>query len=781
MRRHLSAAAIAAAALAAVGRTSSAGTVVVEQVEAYESFGTAAPSAYAAVSFDGASTVAGQGDFAGITFHADPDSSAYNTASGHAGTVAELIGGAYGNPGDGHVSDVYAVAADSLLGTVIDPQQTVGPAAAPGGFAAGVQVVNNSYVGDYEGQFSNLDAQRRLDADIYNSRATFVAAAATNLSGTNDADVDPLVWSSFNALAVRGSQTFDPTSSPGKAHADLSQPTVEASYATATVSSYAVALVAHAQAAAQPAAEPDVVVRSLLMAGADKVDYADQTANHLSVAYGAGQPDYDRSLALLEGGQTVLAGGGTASADTTQQGWATGTVAAGGQSVVLFSSANAVTGLTASLNWDVTSDQSTADTINTSNGSLIFPNLTLSVRPVTLSNGTYTLGASLGDASLTSAAVGDNVQYLFSSTPLPAGTYAFVVTGDASLPATVGFSYGLRGTFATAFAAGGSSSWDVAGNWTNGIPNAAGAVATLADNPAVVTLDGDRRVGQLVLSAAGDTITAGTGGTLTIDDSGDSTGTATPAITAAAGTHAITAPVALANGVTVTVASALTLGGPVTGTGGLTKAGAGRLTLAGADTYTGTTAVAAGQLAVTGSVPTPVTVAAAGTLAGTGVVAGTVALSGTITAGSGPTAADSVGTLTTGVQTWLAGSTYAVKIDPATTTADRLVLGDLSADSTGLTVDPVELGNGLAAGTYRLVIADATADLTAFDPLLAGGGLTLAPAPAGTAESLATAADGSGGEDLVLDLTVAAPEPASLVLLGLAGLRLVFGRRTIRR
>ncbi len=439
---------------------------------------------------------------------------------------------------------------------------------------------------------------------IARSGATFVAAAATDLTSTDGVgDADPAVWSSYNALAVSGAQYFNAAQSPGKPHADVSIPNAEASFAAGAVSGDAAALVGRATAAGQAAAAQDVVVRSLIMAGADKTDYARQTANNLSTTYGAGQPDYDTSLAILQGGTKALAavsgGAATATPGTTQQGWAAGTVAAGGRSVVLFSAANAVTGLTASLNWDVTQSQPSADTIDTTGAGVIFPNLALAVCPVTFSGGQYVLGTPLSDGTLKSAATGDNVQYLYSSSTLAAGTYAFVVTGDATLPANVGFSYALRGTFASQFAAGGTASWEAAANWTNGIPNGPGAVATLADDPATVTLDGDRRVGQLVLSATADTVSAGTGGTLTIDDSGDSAGTAAPAVNVTAGTHAITAPVSLANGVAVTVAphAALTLN-TVAGTGGLTKAGGGSLTFTGTQSY-GDTTVTAGALTLT--------------------------------------------------------------------------------------------------------------------------------------------------------------------------------------
>ncbi len=179
---------------------------------------------------------------------------------------------------------------------------------------------------------------------------------------------------------------------------------------------------------------------------------------------------------------------------------------------------------------------------------------------------------------------------------------------------------------------------------------------------------------------------------------------------------------------------------------------------------------------MTGSVSTGVTVAAGGTLAGTGVVAGAVTLSGTITAGTGPTAADAPGTLTTGVQTWLAGSTYAAKLTP--TAADQLILSGLSTDSTGLTVVPV-LAEAFAAGSYSFLIADAAGSSTAFDALLASGALT-AESPAGTTADLQAAPDANGGEDLFLGLTVAAPEPAGLLLVASAVAPLALGRRRRR-
>ena len=131
-------------------------------------------------------------------------------------------------------------------------------------------------------------------------------------------------------------------------------------------------------------------------------------------------------------------------------------------------------------------------------------------------------------------------------------------------------------------------SWPVAVNWTpDNVPNAQAAVANFLATPfgltaaGTITLDGSQTVGKLVFSdPASYTIAQGTGGTLTIDDTGDANGV-NPSITVSAGNHVITAPLSIASGVTVTTATgtSLTIGGGVTGTGPFTVSGAGTLLL----------------------------------------------------------------------------------------------------------------------------------------------------------------------------------------------------------
>ena len=145
------------------------------------------------------------------------------------------------------------------------------------------------------------------------------------------------------------------------------------------------------------------------------------------------------------------------------------------------------------------------------------------------------------------------------------------------------------------WAVAGGGSWGTAGNWGGTVPNAAGAVATLGPAltaPGTVTLDGSRTVGRLTFGGTSSyTVTAGTGGTLTLNDTAGS-----PGITVTAGTHTVAAPVVLAAGATITTAAGtgLTLGGAVTGSGTLAVAGAGTTTFS-------TTATVAVPVSVSGS------------------------------------------------------------------------------------------------------------------------------------------------------------------------------------
>jgi len=512
--------------------------------------------------------------------------------------------------------------ADTFIPNVVIPQNwvnTAGPL--PGHFSAGVQVVNNSYV---DKENSNLDALRRWDFMIQRDDVTFVTAAVIDTAGFAG---DYLDWSAYNSLAVSATGLpFSPAGSPGKPHADVWL-NGQTSFATGSVSGYVAGLYGRAQAVNQASAQHDIVMRSLIMAGADKINYTRDTANNLSLNFGAGQADFNNSLSLLQGGQqtiqsvTPITGTISGSLTTSLKGWSYGQIPGAGQSAIMFHTTSSITGITASLNWDVTSP-STATTLDTSSTE-IFPGLNLEVRPVVFAAGRYTLGPSLGDATLLSNATHDNVQYVYSTSTLAAGNYAFVITGDPALSPNVGFSYNVTSNAtANQWTLSSGGSWAVSSNWSSGIPNSPGAQANLLATPSGLTtpgsiqLNGNKIVGELTFNDTQSySIDPGTGGTLTINDATDAGGVY-PCINVVLGTHTITAPVSLANGVTVltTASNGLTINGNVTGVGGLTLGGNGYLTLNGIDNY-GDTTVNAGTLNVNSLISSlNVTVAAGATL-----------------------------------------------------------------------------------------------------------------------------------------------------------------------
>jgi len=558
-----------AAAVASRWPTAARADVPIEQIEAYNDQADDPPTEYAPVSFNGSTTLTVSGGiYNGITFHALDATT--NTYSDHADAVGGLIYG-LGAPGNPYVTNVYAAAADSFIEDTINPQAGLsddGPA--PGTFAPGVLVINNSYVGTVATDTppeSNLDAIRRLDFMIQQADVTFVAAAAIDPNDTTTAGAY-LVWSAYNSLAVAGTNNFLPGSNPpGKTHVDVIV-NAQASFATADVSGDVASLYGNAQAAGQTSAMHDVVMRSLIMAGADKINFNRQTANNLSIDAGAGFVDYANSLSILNFGQQpilpISSGNIAGSPTSNPQGWSYGSITANTQDAVLFHTNTSINGITASLNWDVTQSQPAPGEIDTTDAGTIFPTLGLEVRPVTFNGSNYVLGASLGDATLKSylPANTDNVEYIYSTSTLPAGNYAFMITGDPALSANVGFSYIL--SLPPEWNVNSAGDWNNSANWADRtVPNGTDQIATLG---AVITTahtaytDTPITLGTLHFNNANTYVLTGAG-SLTMQVS-----TGSAAINVDQGTQKINLPLTLASNTTATIQSGATLiiGNPLT-------------------------------------------------------------------------------------------------------------------------------------------------------------------------------------------------------------------------
>ena len=162
-----------------------------------------------------------------------------------------------------------------------------------------------------------------------------------------------------------------------------------------------------------------------------------------------------------------------------------------------------------------------------------------------------------------------------------------------------------------AWSLGTGGSWTTAVNWTNGVPVGSADWAALSGallGNGSVMLDGSQMIGRLTFdNAASYSIEAGSNvpaSTLTINDTYEACGR-DPRLDVKTGSHAITAPVVLSNGVTVATASGagLTVSGGFSGNGPLTTTGAGMLTLSGTNTYSGATQVQGGTLKLA-SIPT---------------------------------------------------------------------------------------------------------------------------------------------------------------------------------
>jgi len=172
---------------------------------------------------------------------------------------------------------------------------------------------------------------------------------------------------------------------------------------------------------------------------------------------------------------------------------------------------------------------------------------------------------------------------------------------------------------------GAETDWGTTDNWwPNLVPSYSGAAVTFgsAGATAQVDLGGmDRTVGNITFEpAVPTTIFSAARKTLFLDNKTE------PVAIEVAGQHEIAAPLCLLGELTVASDGRLLVSGPIDGQHGLVKSGTGTLVLSGENSYTGPTVVESGVLRVEGLLApqSEVSVQAGGVLGGTGLVAGPV-------------------------------------------------------------------------------------------------------------------------------------------------------------
>jgi len=146
--------------------------------------------------------------------------------------------------------------------------------------------------------------------------------------------------------------------------------------------------------------------------------------------------------------------------------------------------------------------------------------------------------------------------------------------------------------------------------------------------------------GKLILTSA-NTFTSGTtidaGSTLQLGSNAAGGGTS----------GSLIGNIANAGTLIVNRSNAFAFAGAISGAGGFIQNGTGKTTLSGVNTYTGSTQVNAGELAVIGSLGnTNVSVATGAILSGTGVIGGNVNISGSLNPGQSPGTMTILGNLT---------------------------------------------------------------------------------------------------------------------------------------
>ncbi|MFN4242933.1 MAG: hypothetical protein ACK4PI_06815 [Tepidisphaerales bacterium] len=696
------------AAVATVGCGWVSGQVVVQQVEAGIAAG---QPAYSPVEFNGSASVSGGTAYPGITFFAQGPTTG-GTFSVHAQVVANSFFGpstlgatvinqvyvhaavTYGSNGFANATPFYTNTLRMAFNTTNTPFGSVTVptmvAPVPNPIGNNIRVTNHSYVLQFAPTASsnttynndqnlqaNLQAIRRADFLIDRDNVVWVGGAVTGQQFVGGDGTTTMAWQTRNGIAVRGDagQTpFNPAlGRPGRQHADVWGPNL-ASFTAGDVSGGAAALIRQSQIANNTAMGDARVIKSVIMTGANKTiqpstfnfsggAWQPTTQNNLDPAGGAGRFDYNASLGILTSPQRTFASSTTAttggviavgaSPTANPSGWALGSIASGGASVVLVQFNSALTYLASTLNWNVTSATTNAGAnIDTTDAGLIFPDLALELRPVGWNGTQYTLGAAIANATgrrLSSDATGttnDNVEHIFNTAgTLSPGTYALVVRGDTARSVTAALSYttatnGITPTWNT----NANGALTTAGNWTgNTVPNAVSAPVVFG--PVITaprslnTLQGVTYGTVTFDSANAYTLTTANSSTLTLAN-----GALGPAeVNLISGSHTIDMPVVTPGTTQFSTASAgqtLTLRS-LNNTGTLLLSGPGTVNVTSTVSGNGTINVGRGStllLSSPGSTSSSVRVLEQGSLFvdGSSLARGVVAVTGTSIPPSGP-------------------------------------------------------------------------------------------------------------------------------------------------
>ena len=228
--------------------------------------------------------------FQGVTFH---PRSGPSKPSGHASATATIIYGQKGlAPG---ISQVECFATGSWLGNGFlhafsdkEPQS-----------AAPIRLFTCSWV-SYE-FYPAADILLRID-QVVDEQGVMVVAGVNNGRYTS---VPPVLASAYNVIAVGdwdgdSSHGYTTDDTAGRSKPDLVAPGGLTSFATPGVGALAARLMETADSMGLPRRSQPLVIKAVLMAGADKPDgWHREPGKPLDERYGAGRPRLDHSYQIL--------------------------------------------------------------------------------------------------------------------------------------------------------------------------------------------------------------------------------------------------------------------------------------------------------------------------------------------------------------------------------------------------------------------------------------------------------------------------------------------------
>ena len=356
-------------------------------------------------------------DFAGKTIVARSGASAI---SGHATTVGVFYYGLTGSLCPGVTSvDVYNADLWVYSG-FLKTNTTTAPV------VESRKVQNHSWIGNVDsGGPIDLEILRRFDFAI--QRDDFLAVVGVN--NGSGSGIPALLANAYNAISVgltngdhsTGVTTVD---GAGRVKPEMVAPQLATSFATPQVSSAATML----RGAAPAAGQHSVTLKSLLLAGATKDQFANwsrTSTRPLDTHYGAGQLNVFHSYHMLAAGQQTASG----STSVNKRGWDYNTTLATPRQYFFdISAGDGSTRFSAALTWN----RIITDTI--AGGPWGNPASTVPDLALRLYQASGFAKGALVDESISSV---DNVEHLFGAT-LPAGRYALEVTANQT-----GIAYGL--------------------------------------------------------------------------------------------------------------------------------------------------------------------------------------------------------------------------------------------------------------------------------------------------------------------------------------------------